>query len=1303
MQSKWKDNIIGNAFKNFEKGEVIILSAFVLIIILTLGNRILNSYAGGVAVPEIVTNINVSSISGFIVINEIAYFGLDDGVSGRELWKSDGTAPGTEMVKDINPEGNDSIPINPFLVEMNGVLYFSADDGTNGSELWKSDGTASGTEMVIDINMSGNSSPSNLINLNGVLYFSVTGTGGTSELWKSDGTASGTEMIKIFNVPIENPGIDNMVSMGSDLFFTVTDDTHGTEVWKSDGTEVGTVMVKDIDVGGGNVPDNLININGVLYFVMGDGSNGVELWKSDGTEEGTVMVKDIYTGVNASNPTNFTNVNGTLFFSAYDGVNGVNSLWKSDGTASGTEMVIASPNEDGNSLLSNFTNVNGTLYFSANNRFINYQELWKSDGTASGTMMVKDINVGAESDPANLINVNGILYFTADNGTNGRELWKSDGTEEGTVMVVDIRAGDASYSNFFSVGSTLYFFADDGTNGKELWKLSPSIPNTLTYIAGENGYISGSSTQVVEGGGDGSIVYAVANDGYHFVEWSDTTTTNPRVDLDTQNDITITAIFATGSIPVMVKDINNSAPGFASNPESFLSIEGTLYFISNDGIHGKELWKSDGTPEGTIMVKDIYSGSSDSSVSSLTDVDGILYFSADDGINGVELWKSDGTEEGTIMIKDIYLGISGSGVKSIVNLNGIVYFFAYDETNDSLWKSDGTEVGTVIVKNISFDSMINVGNVLYFNGYNEVYGSELWKSDGTEVGTVIVKDAAPGEASTDIRYLRKINNILLFSANFGDDEMLWKSDGTEAGTVMLKNISQDEYYFNLNSVLYFNAYDGVYGSELWKSDGTEVGTIMVKDIRPGSEGSSPGIFSSVGNTLYFQANDGVNGSELWKSDGTAEGTVLVKDISVGDPNGGLAWNSNTVRVGNDIYFAGYDAVYSIQLWKSDGTEAGTVMEYDFINSDFSTSNFININGTLFFTRDDLTGYRMELWKYTPPQSNYNLVYSVESNGTLSGSTTQVITSGGNGTAVTAIADEGYHFVKWSDDVTDNPRTDTNVTGNISVTANFEIGTTTSNSTSATPSFTSSGSYFINLLLTTTYNDLIKKEEKSNTNSTTTQNNTPSISTTTLDITLTNPILARINTESTFTAPVSNKVSGVSKKKEKHTISTLSVNDYTKTVTVEIRSKPQILNIKLGETIRVDLNNDTVPDVSVELTTIHNNNKPELVVRSLLQEIKTIPLTTKIKVATTTYVFTRDYKVGTINKEVQELQKFLNANGFIVKPKGYGSKGKESDLFGFYTSQSIKKFQKANNIYPATGFFGPVTREYINKNFVNISN
>jgi ELWxxDGT repeat protein len=175
------------------------------------------------------------------------------------------------------------------------------------------------------------------------------------------------------------------------------------------------------------------------------------------------------------------------------------------------------------------------------------------------------------------------------------------------------------------------------------------------------------------------------------------------------------------------------------------------------------------------MVKDICG--SYSSGGHLTNVNGTLYFSPYDGTDGhgYELWKSDGTEAGTVMVKEITPGWQGSYPYNLTDVNGTLYFIAidYGAYVIGLWKSDGTEAGTVMVKEIFMDgsygsyvnNLANVNGTLYFSASEGTHGYELWKSDGTEAGTVMAEDIIPGSVSSSPQYLTVVNDFLFFSAD----------------------------------------------------------------------------------------------------------------------------------------------------------------------------------------------------------------------------------------------------------------------------------------------------------------------------------------------------------------------------------------------------------------------------------------------------------------------------------------------------------------------------------------------------------
>src|SRR4030095_15202963 len=192
------------------------------------------------------------------------------------------------------------------------------------------------------------------------------------------------------------------------------------------------------------------------------------------------------------------------------------------------------------------------------------------------------------------------------------------------------------------------------------------------------------------------------------------------------------------------------------------------------------------------------------------------------------------------------------------------------------------------------------------------------------------------------------NGYFFFLANQDgtntNDVELWKSDGNNAGTVRVKDInpgndpSYPSYFVIFNNELYFVADDGVNGRELWKTDGDAAGTVMVKDIQPGSSSGFTqnccgdfGLYSvwEKNGSFFFVACEysGVGGdnTELWKTDGTTAGTVRVKDIY---PGNAPSYPSYFIPFNNDLYFIANDGTNGRELWKTDGNTSGTVLVKD---------------------------------------------------------------------------------------------------------------------------------------------------------------------------------------------------------------------------------------------------------------------------------------------------------------------------------------------------------------------------------------
>jgi ELWxxDGT repeat protein len=467
--------------------------------------------------------------------------------------------------------------------------------------------------------------------------------------------------------------------------------------------------------------------------------------------------------------------------------------------------------------------------------------------------------------------------------------------------------------------------------------------------------------------------------------------------------------FFLGALPLSaqayrVKDINpGSGDGveiyaFEAIDDEVVVVDGTLYFAADDGTNGQELWRSDGTEAGTVLVKDINPGPSSSSPRDLTRVGSVVFFRADDGGHGYELWKSDGTAAGTVLVKDINPG-APSGADPIpdsldifhsTSMGGLLFFIANDVppvVGNILWRSDGTAEGTVPVNGAGpppyggVSYLRRIGSTLYFSAAIGPTFSErgLWKTDGMAAGTTLVRPFVGVISLTDL------DGLLYFTADDGmSGAELWRSDGTPGGTVLVKEVNPGPMG-SVNGPLqvasgrvFFSAFTAASGSHgLWVSDGTEVGTSLVKDITVGGVTR----FVGVRGLTFFAAQDSLRGSELWRSDGTTAGTALVEDIGPGATDGldGLGMKSLTC-VNGALYFRGNDT--GANLWTSDGTAAGTTRLQEFHPGRPSIlAPLRGAGGLLYFNADDgLTG--RELWGLDTVSHGSNVVSFARASSTV---------------------------------------------------------------------------------------------------------------------------------------------------------------------------------------------------------------------------------------------------------------------------------------------------------------------------------
>ena len=933
---------------------------------------------------------------------------VDRGVDGLELWRSDGTPAGTTLVKTVEPGNADASA--GLSVSIPGAAVFLL-WGTP-SPLWRSDGTPAGTYSLLEPQFLPNDShPSYLTDVNGTLLFSAADADHGRELWRSDGTLGGTVLVKDLEPGPGDSAPSQLFATPSLVYFTALTSSTGYEVYRTDGTEAGTFLIKDVQPGTEYCP-SLGLLGELLIFSADDGVHGLEPWRTDGTSDGTYLLRDLTPGAAVEHAQRGRRPERRLLLrrvrrhhdgSLEDGRNrGGNGGRRADpdvlrsrsgvrrrslllgdrpratGPSSGERTVrqagtslFLDINSSGSSSPIFVGRLGGRLVLWADDG-AHGSEPWVTDGTPAGTSLLKDLYPGpARSGPGSFTIRGSTLFFFAHDGVHGFEPWKTDGTAAGTVLVHDVAPGPAgSYfmSTFSTMGHEALFTASDHVSGREYWRTDGTEAGTTQSADLVPGLASGAPLWFGPGGRmppvrSGGRIFFNATDGATGYElWSlpiptRLHTITPCRIADTRDPAgptggmplgsSQTGVFqVTGrcgipstalSIAANVTVVSPSAPGtlsvFAGGPLLSGSTEvpvtagrtRALHIIPSLGTAGS-LSVRTGTPAGrhdarpprrerVLRMSRRRSGPATRRALATA---------------FVALLSGTGAKAQTAtLVKDIYPGVSSTASSAVtfeqhsrrVEREG---FPEWVGSRGAGSLCDGRDLRRDTTRHgrrrrgrrrRGRDVLLRRGHagegIALEDGRNHRRNRVRQPVQPRPLGPFEALALHEGGEPPLFRRRRRRSRIGALDERRhrrGNADGQGHHSGT--GRVVRQPCDLCELRRRRRHPLLLVRLDfGVRPLEERRHRG---GTVPLASLE--------GVASLVNlsGTLFFTASDPAHGAELWKSDGTAAGTVLVRDLL---PGAASASPSGLVTMNGALYFTLYS---DGSLWTSDGTEAGTV-------------------------------------------------------------------------------------------------------------------------------------------------------------------------------------------------------------------------------------------------------------------------------------------------------------------------------------------------------------------------------------------
>ncbi len=773
-----------------------------------------------------------------VKVDDTIFFMADNGISGYELWKTDGTTEGTRMVRSLTGGANDTFAEE--FAALNGRAWFYR---PARGEIWSSDGTRDGTQAfaALDEFGIGFRDLRRLKATDNRLYFSFRDSATLKFMLASvDGTVESLRTHGQF----DSDPLTVADTAGDRLSFVVNDFATGRqELWETLGDVSSTRLIRKLQTG--VVVTQLLAAEDATWLTARthrDGRSIHYILRHDQPTDTVALVRG-----NLQNIYRLTKFGSGIVFAAQTARRGWET-WVSNGTRDGTRLVDNLIDDAVSHIPDDFVVAGDRYYFRQDNR------VWTGTGQPGQT---SELPLPAGTRPLTLRQAGPRVVIHAQSPQLGHELFVTDGTASGTGLLKEFAPGTASsvpsFQNLLgTVGDEFVFLASAGSSPVEFWKTDGTQAGTVK-IKRPRQATAASGPELLTSFGD-SVVFS-ATDRVHGRE------------------VHVTSTGRAGSR--LLADIN---PGTAdSDPQDFTVVGDQLFFTAVRQGFGRELWVTNGRT--TRLVKDIAPGSRQSFPSRLTASGQLLFFTADsnDG-NGVQLWQSDGTPPGTRVV--LPPDVADLRSLSLSDIDGTLYAGVLSAAGGEIWtvnSATGLAEQVATGFDIAPSGFTQTAGGVVFRTRDSTSGWELWKLDDSPSGALLFLDANPGSGNGFPSPLISFAGASYFSAFNGADDLLMRTNGISVDVV--ENFgpggTSSEYRVVGNQLFFLRAAPGL-GRELWVTNGQPGNARLVSDLRPGNGSTNFREFAALQDRLYFVVREN-RVDRLFESDGTEAGTRQVAD------------------------------------------------------------------------------------------------------------------------------------------------------------------------------------------------------------------------------------------------------------------------------------------------------------------------------------------------------------------------------------------------------------------------------------------